>query len=124
MLFREPNINFESNFAGNHNIVENEMNVDVNMMPMGHKHHMSMSDMSMGDGCMKKHCMMPCSPCQEMPKEKCIHKTIIHEVPHVCPMHTKIINHHVFKHTFRPVHTCSEENMISNVQCGSCNQFR
>ena len=27
-------------------------------------------------------------------------------------------------HTYRPVYTCSEENTVSNVQCGSCCQFR
>lgn len=43
---------------------------------------------------------------------------------HVCPIHTRIINHHVFKHTYRPQYTCSEENVVSNVQCGSCCQFR
>ena len=43
---------------------------------------------------------------------------------HVCPIHTRIINHHVYKHTYRPQYTCSEENTVSNVQCGSCCQFR
>lgn len=43
---------------------------------------------------------------------------------HVCPIHTRIINHHVYKHTYRPQYTCSEENVCSNVQCGSCCQFK
>lgn len=43
---------------------------------------------------------------------------------HTCPIHTRIINHHVYKHTYRPVFTCSEENTVSNIQCGSCCQFR
>lgn len=43
---------------------------------------------------------------------------------HVCPIHTRIINHHVYKHTYRPSYTCSEENTVSNIQCGSCCQFR
>lgn len=43
---------------------------------------------------------------------------------HVCPIHTRIINHHVYKHTYRPEYTCSEENTVSNIQCGSCCQFR
>ena len=43
---------------------------------------------------------------------------------HVCPIHTKIINHHVYKHTYRPSYTCSEENTVSNVQCGSCCNYR
>jgi hypothetical protein len=43
---------------------------------------------------------------------------------HVCPVHTRIINHHVYKHTYRPAYSCSEENTVSNVQVGSCCQFR
>ncbi len=43
---------------------------------------------------------------------------------HVCPIHTRVINHHVYRHTYRPAYTCSEENVVSNVQCGSCCQFR
>lgn len=43
---------------------------------------------------------------------------------HVCPIQTKIINHHVYKHTYRPQYSCSEENTVTNVQCGSCCNFR
>ena len=43
---------------------------------------------------------------------------------HVCPIHTRIINHHIYKHTYRPCYTCSEENVCSSIQCGSCCQFR
>ena len=57
-------------------------------------------------------------------QERIINRTFIHEVPHTCPIHTRIINHHVYKHTYRPVYTCSEENVCSNVQCGSCSNFR
>lgn len=53
-----------------------------------------------------------------------VHRTIVHEVPHVCPIQTKIINHHVYKHTYRPQYSCSEENTVTNVQCGSCCNFR
>ena len=57
-------------------------------------------------------------------QERVINRTFVHEVPHTCPIHTRIINHHVYKHTYRPVYTCSEENVCSNVQCGSCSQFQ
>lgn len=43
---------------------------------------------------------------------------------HVCPIKTRVINHHVYKHTYRPEYSCSEENTVTNVQCGSCCQFR
>lgn len=57
-------------------------------------------------------------------QERVINRTFVHEVPHTCPIHTRIINHHVYKHTYRPVYTCSEENVCSNVQCGSCCDFK
>lgn len=43
---------------------------------------------------------------------------------HVCPMRTKIVNHHVYKHTYQPSYSCCEENVCSEVQCGSCCNFR
>ena len=94
-----------SNVTGDNNVVDNDMNVDINMFNSN-----SMVQTKMGG-------------CSGPVQEKCIHRTFIHEVPHVCPIHTRIINHHVYKHTYRPVYTCSEENVCSNVQCGSCNQF-
>lgn len=60
----------------------------------------------------------------ETPQERCVHRTFVHEVPHVCPINTKIINHHIYKHTYQPRYTCSEENVVSEQQCGSCCQFR
>lgn len=43
---------------------------------------------------------------------------------HICPINTKIINNHIFRHTYQPHYTCSEENVVTNQQCGSCCQFR
>ena len=64
-------------------------------------------------------CSMPmqCSPIYECPEERCIHKQIIHEVPHIKPINTRIINHHIYRHTYSPCYTCTEENEYSNV-CG------
>ena len=92
----------ESTITGDNNYVNQKTDVDVNM---------NMNSMgSVGsDSC---------------PKERVVHRTFFHEVPHTCPIHTRIINHHVYRHTYRPVYTCSEENVCSNVQCGSCNQFQ
>lgn len=56
-----------------------------------------------------------CAPIYECPQERCIHKQIIHEVPHVCPVNTRIINHHIYKHTYSPCYTCTEENEVCNV---------
>ena len=117
-MFDQNNFYFDSTVMGNNNVVDNDMNVDINMnKDMGSMNPMGMNmnmNMSSGCGC----------PVQEAVQQKCIHKTIVHDVPHVCPIHTRIINHHVFRHTYRPQYTCSEENVVSNVQCGSCSQFR
>ena len=64
------------------------------------------------------------APIIEPMQERVINRTIVHEVPHVCPMRTKIVNHHVFKHTYQPSYSCCEENVCSEVQCGSCCNFR
>jgi len=60
------------------------------------------------------------SPIIEPMRERVVNRTIEHVVPHVCPIRTKIINHHVFKHTYTPNYSCCEENVCTNVQCGSC----
>ena len=45
-------------------------------------------------------------------------------VPHVCPINTRIVNNHIYKHTYQPRYTCCEENTVTNEQCGSCCQFK
>ena len=97
------NINMESNINGNNNVVSQDMDVDINMMNNNPMNNMPMNNSGV--------------------QERVINRTFVHEVPHVCPIHTRIINHHVYKHTYRPQYTCSEENVCSNVQCGSCCQF-
>ena len=96
------NINMESNITGDNNYVNQDMDVDINMMN-------NTSTMPINNNGVQ---------------ERVINRTFVHEVPHTCPIHTRIINHHVYKHTYRPVYTCSEENVCSNVECGSCCNFR
>ena len=62
-------------------------------------------------------------PIIEPGRERVIQRNIVHEVKHICPMNTKIINNHIFKHTYQPHYTCCEENICTNVQCGSCCNF-
>ena len=57
----------------------------------------------------------PTTPVYECPQEKVCHRYINYEVPHIMPMNTKIINHHIYKHTFIPQYTCCEENVCENV---------
>ena len=95
-------MNMETNINGDKNVVNQDMDVDINMM--NNTNTMPMNNNGV--------------------QERVINRTFVHEVPHTCPIHTRIINHHVYKHTYRPVYTCSEENVCSNVECGSCCNFR
>ena len=97
------NMNMDTSVMGNYNNITNDMDVDVNMVNYNQPAN---------------------NPISEGVQEKCIHRTFVHEVPHVCPIHTRIINHHVFKHTYQPSYSCCEENVCSEIQCGSCCNFR
>ncbi|MBE6159656.1 MAG: hypothetical protein E7157_01255 [Lactobacillales bacterium] len=68
------------------------------------------------------------SCCMEQPIieptiNKCIEREFYHEVPHVCPIHTHTINKHIYKHTYTPQYTCSEEEQVCNMDCGKCSGF-
>ena len=54
---------------------------------------------------------------------KCVEREFYHEVPHVCPIHTHIINKHIYKHTYTPQYSCSEENQVCNIDCGNFSGF-
>ena len=64
------------------------------------------------------------SPVVETPRERVVYRNIYHTVPHVCPINTRIVNNHIYKHTYQPRYTCCEENTVTNEQCGSCCQFK
>ena len=63
-------------------------------------------------------------PIIEQPIVRCVHRTFNHEVPHVCPIKTKIINHHIYRHTYRPSYSCEEQNDVSQINEGSCCNLR
>ena len=67
---------------------------------------------------------MECPVVYECPIERVCHREICHHVPHVCPINTRVVNHHIYRHTFTPQYTCCEENVVTQEQCGSCCQFR
>ena len=71
---------------------------------------------SMNQGCMEREIVEPTI-------NKCIEKEYYHEVPHVCPIHTHVVNKHIYKHTYTPQYSCSEENQVYNEDCGSCCNF-
>ena len=60
-----------------------------------------------------------CMPVCECPQERVCHREFIHNVQHVVPINTRIINHHIYRHTYTPCYTCTEENEVCNVNaCG------
>lgn len=67
---------------------------------------------------------MQTGPVIEAGRERVVQRNILHEVRHICPINTRIINNHIFRHTYQPHYTCCEENVVTNQQCGSCCQFR
>lgn len=54
---------------------------------------------------------------------KCVLNNYYHEVPHVCPVHTHIVNKHIYKHTYRPEFTCDCEDQVCNIDCGNCSKY-
>ena len=100
------------------NIHLNNINTNTNT---NSNFNMNQVDMNMGDPNMMMGSVQ--GPIIEPGRERVIQRNIVHEVKHICPMNTKIINNHIFKHTYQPHYTCCEENTCTNVQCGSCCNF-
>ncbi len=59
-------------------------------------------------------------PVYECPQERVCHRYICYDVPHIMPCNTRIINHHVYRHTYRPEYTYCEENVCENVYDRGC----
>lgn len=85
---------------------------------------------------MNRKCCCPTNPCvepnveccqmgpiMEKPIEKCVQKDIIYEVEHICPINTRVINNHIYKHVYIPQYTCCEEDVVTNVDDCSCNNM-
>jgi len=105
---------FNQNFMGENDV---NMNIDVDMINT----NANMMPQPPMAGCPAMGSVS--APLIEPMRERVVNRTILHEVPHICPNRTRIINNHVFRHTYRPTHTCCEENIVSNIQCGSCCNF-
>ena len=106
----ERDVDINNNFFADN--MTNNMDTDYNM------NNNSQMDYNMNTN------TCPNQPIVEPLQEKCIHRTITHEVNHICPIRTKIINHHVYHHTYRPEYSCCEENVVSNVDNGGCSCFK
>ncbi len=70
-------------------------------------------------GSMQPQTMM-CPPIEECPQERVCHRYICYEVPHIMPCNTRVINHHIYRHTYTPCFTTCEENVVSNVYDQKC----
>jgi len=104
-----------------------EQKYDMGALPHEYMTAASMPMMSMPmqmDGCCGENLPgVVCPPVYECPQERVCHRTITHEVPHICPCNTRIINHHVYRHSFTPCYSCCEENVVSNVYDGCCGKY-
>lgn len=98
------------------NFVADDMNIDMDIQMNSNMSNMMDPGIAMDGGTQ--------APIIEPMQQRVINRTIMHEVPHICPMQTKIVNHHVYKHTYQPSYSCCEENVCSEIQCGSCCNFR
>lgn len=95
----------QKNFEYNEKKLENQMNFNM--------HNCCEDYMNMNQ-------TMMCQPIQECPQERVCHRYMCYEVPHIMPCNTKIINHHVYRHTYTPYYTTCEENVVSNVYDRNC----
>ena len=86
--------------------------------------NMNMSNMAgigsmMGMGCCPGQTIM-CPPIMECPQVRCCHRVVNYEVPHIIPCHTTMVNHHIYKHTYQPCYSYSEEDETSEVYGPNC----
>jgi len=107
---QDMNFGYGDGIDININNTNTNTNQNVNM-------NMNMNDDNMGFGGVE-------GPIIEAGRERVVQRNILHEVKHVCPINTRIINNHIYRHTYQPHYTCCEENVVTNQQCGSCCQFR
>lgn len=56
-----------------------------------------------------------CEVVYEKPINNCIQKDFYHEIKHIVPIHTNVVNNHIYKNTYVPEYTCSEENTCTNI---------
>ena len=115
MFYSEDSFRQDNGF-GVEDIDININNTNDNVNYNSNQNYMNMDNQTMNFGTVQ-------GPIIEPGRERVIQRNIVHEVKHICPMNTKIINNHIFRHTYQPHYTCQEENTCTNVQCGSCCNF-
>lgn len=99
--------------------------IDINITNQNVNDNTNMNYQSMNMGYQGGNMMgMTTSPVVEPGRERVVYRNIYHTVPHVCPINTRVVNNHIYRHTYQPRYSCCEENVVTNEQCGSCCQFR
>lgn len=114
----------------NYESFKQEMKSEQKMNPKYEDYKMDSFSMASNMGCcggMMAQPMMSapmmgasCPPVYECPQENVCHRYICYDVPHIMPCNTRIINHHIYRHTYRPEYTCCEENVVQNVYDRQC----
>ena len=102
----------------------NDIDINITNTNTNQNVNTNMNTNTMGGCCKTMNTTTTTCPVVEAPQERCVYRNIYHEVPHVCPINTRIINNHIYRHTYQPRFTCSEENVVTQEQCGSCCNFR
>lgn len=64
--------------------------------------------------------VIKCAPVMECPRVNCCHRVINYEIPHIIPCQTKVVNHHIYRHTYTPCFSYSEEDEASEVYDQKC----
>lgn len=113
---------FDKRCSSRPNIVQ-ETNVNIDTDSTAYPEAMAASPMmpNMGYGYPTMAPGMP--PVYECPQERVVNRQFVHEVPHIVPINTRIINHHIYRHSYSPCYTCCEENVCCNVYDGCPNRF-
>ncbi len=75
---------------------------------------------SFNQGMDMPNCGCSMMPIYECPQERVCHRYICYDVPHIIPCNTRIINHHIYRHTYCPEYTYCEENVCENTYERGC----
>ena len=65
-------------------------------------------------------CDCSCPPVCECPQNQVCHRVLNYNVPHIIPMHTTVVNHHIYNHTYTPVYSYSEVDEVENIYQNRC----
>ena len=68
------------------------------------------------DRCYEKEENQTSCQMMECPQERVCHINTCHEINHIVPINTRIVNHHIYKHTYTPMYTCCYEDVVDD-QC-------